>query len=144
MGFYVASRRPKGVDAIALAGLMSLASMLVILPAVISTPSSAISLGPMPMMLLTISFLLAVTSALTTVLWLHLVEIAGPVFASQTAYSGTIAGIVWSMLLLDEHLAPFAWVALALMMIGLYLVEPRASSEDEEFRLPLGLERTDP
>ena len=60
---------------------------------------------------------------------------AGAVFSSQTAYSMTIAGIVWGMLLLNETLSMVAWLAVATIILGLYLVEPNL--DDPEISLNL-------
>jgi drug/metabolite transporter (DMT)-like permease len=51
---------------------------------------------------------------------------AGAVFASQCSYLVTAAGVFWSMLILGERLAPLAWLALAVMLSGVALVQPRA------------------
>jgi drug/metabolite transporter (DMT)-like permease len=50
---------------------------------------------------------------------------AGSVFASQSSYVVTAAGLCWSMLLLGEQFSPWIWLALAVMLTGLTLVRPR-------------------
>ena len=50
---------------------------------------------------------------------------AGAVFATQTSYIVTAAGVGWAMLLLGERFSPLVWVAAAIMMLGLALVQPR-------------------
>ncbi|MEO8245300.1 MAG: DMT family transporter, partial [bacterium] len=50
---------------------------------------------------------------------------AGAVFATQTAYIVTAAGLCWSMLLLGERFSPWVWAALVVMLLGLSLVRPR-------------------
>lgn len=50
---------------------------------------------------------------------------AGPVFASQTAYVITLAGMFWGILLLGERHSLYVWGALVLMLTGLALVRPR-------------------
>ena len=139
-GLFVAARRPENVDVTALTGLALLASFAIILP-VAAAAGELLHLGPAVGRLEVVVLLIALASVLAIVLWLLLVDVAGAVFASQTAYSITIAGIVWSMLLLDERLSPLAWGALALMLLGLYFVEPQASAADDEFRLPVRLRR---
>jgi len=51
---------------------------------------------------------------------------AGAVFATQTSYIVTAAGLCWSMLLLGERFSPWIWAALVVMLVGLSLVKPRA------------------
>ena len=52
----------------------------------------------------------------------------GAVFAAQVSYLVTGFGIMWAMLLLDERYSVWIWGALALMFVGLFLVQPRRSS----------------
>lgn len=60
-----------------------------------------------------------------------LISTAGAVFGSQAAYVMTLAGIFWSVLLLDESLATTTWVALGVIFLGLLLVEPKHEAEEE-------------
>jgi DNA-binding response OmpR family regulator/drug/metabolite transporter (DMT)-like permease len=71
-----------------------------------------------------------------TVLYIRLIALAGAVFASQSAYAITVAGIAWSVLLLGESLTLWTAVALALIVAGLVLVGPKreAGNIDVEFR----------
>lgn len=50
---------------------------------------------------------------------------AGSVFAAQSSYLVTALGVVWAMLLLDERFPPTTWAALAVMLAGVALVQPR-------------------
>lgn len=50
---------------------------------------------------------------------------AGAVFASQSSYLVTASGVIWAMLLLGERFSPFVWAAMAVMLVGLALVQPR-------------------
>ncbi len=50
---------------------------------------------------------------------------AGAVFATQTSYVVTAAGLCWSILLLGERFSQWVWLALAVMLVGLSLVQPR-------------------
>ena len=58
-----------------------------------------------------------------TYVWL--VGQAGSVFASQAAYIVTATGVVSSMIMLNESYSMFIWLALAVMMLGIFLVQPR-------------------
>jgi len=49
---------------------------------------------------------------------------AGAVFATQTSYVVTLSGVLWAMLLLDEQFSAWIWAAMAVMMVGLFLVQP--------------------
>jgi drug/metabolite transporter (DMT)-like permease len=76
---------------------------------------------------------LGLATGATIALALLIVIRAGPVFASQAAYTTTIAGIVWGMLLLGEALPLAAWGGLVLVVAGMWLVEPARA--DATFRL---------
>lgn len=57
--------------------------------------------------------------------YVWLVGRAGPVFAVQISYLVTLFGVLWAALLLGESYPPLVWAALALMMLGMALVQPR-------------------
>jgi drug/metabolite transporter (DMT)-like permease len=50
---------------------------------------------------------------------------AGAVFAAQVAYLVTGTGVLWAIGLLGESYSAWVWLALAAMMAGLFLVQPR-------------------
>jgi drug/metabolite transporter (DMT)-like permease len=56
--------------------------------------------------------------------YVWLIARAGSVFASLIAYLVTGFGVVWSKLLLGENYAPLVWVAFAVMLAGIALVQP--------------------
>ena len=60
--------------------------------------------------------------------YLWLAARAGAVFAAQTGYIVTGTGVIWAMLVFGETYSGWVWAALALMMVGLTLVQPRAST----------------
>jgi len=63
------------------------------------------------------------TFAYTGYIWL--VGVAGVVFSSQIAYVVTIAGVLISAVALNETYSTWVWAALALMLVGMALVQPR-------------------
>jgi drug/metabolite transporter (DMT)-like permease len=67
----------------------------------------------------------SVLNALAYSGYVWLVGRAGAVFTSQVAYVVTGCGVVWSIVLLAERYSPGVWAALALMIVGLALVQPR-------------------
>lgn len=50
---------------------------------------------------------------------------AGSVFASQSSYVVTVAGVVWAMILLGERFSGWVWLAALVMLGGMFLVRPR-------------------
>lgn len=57
--------------------------------------------------------------------YIWLVGMTSPVFSSQIAYVVTLGGVFLSALLLGERYSSWVYLALALMLIGLFLVQPR-------------------
>ncbi|WP_439523072.1 DMT family transporter [Marivita sp.] len=62
-------------------------------------------------------------AAYTSYVWL--VGRAGPVFTVQISYFVTLFGVTWAMLFLGEIYSSYFWAALAVMLAGLALVQPR-------------------
>ena len=71
--------------------------------------------------------LLAAVHAVVYAAYVWLAGRAGSVFASQCAYLVTGSGVVWAMALLGERFQPVVWLALAMMLAGVALVQPRAA-----------------
>jgi len=61
--------------------------------------------------------------------YVWLVGRAGAVFAAQVSYLVTIFGVGWAMLILDETYSGYIWGALGLMLLGMFLVQPRDREE---------------
>lgn len=64
--------------------------------------------------------------------YVWLVGRAGPVFTAQVSYLVTLFGVFWAVTLLSESYATGIWTALALMLCGLFLVQPRGKTAPEE------------
>jgi drug/metabolite transporter (DMT)-like permease len=121
---YIALRRPPGLDSIPLSCGRQLAAAVLLAPLAFAldltvplfTAWGAVQWAASGM---------ALASAIAYTLFLHMIRTAGPVFASQTAYVITLAGVFWGMALLGERHSVYVWAALALMLLGLALVRPR-------------------
>lgn len=61
--------------------------------------------------------------------YVWLVGRAGAVFAAQVSYLVTIFGVGWSILILGEAYSGYIWGALGLMLLGMFLVQPRDREE---------------
>ena len=68
--------------------------------------------------------------------YVWLARVAGAVFATQTSYVVTAAGVGWAMLLLGERFSLLVWVAGAVMLLGLALVQPRPGQDPVTRRRP--------
>jgi drug/metabolite transporter (DMT)-like permease len=67
----------------------------------------------------------SVTHVVVYASFIWLVGRAGPIFAIQVSYLVTISGVLWAMLLLSEQFAATFWAAMALVLAGVFLVQPR-------------------
>lgn len=57
--------------------------------------------------------------------YVWMVTRAGAVFAAQVSYMVTGFGVMWAMLFLGETYSPYIWAAMALMFVGMFLVQPK-------------------
>ncbi|MCP5081848.1 MAG: DMT family transporter [Alphaproteobacteria bacterium] len=64
--------------------------------------------------------------------FIYLVGVAGPVFASLMGYLVTLSGVAWSILIFAEVHSGWIWAALAIMIAGLALVQPREANEMDD------------
>ena len=64
-------------------------------------------------------------SSVAYVMFLRVVQIAGAVFAGMSGYIITMSGVFWGMWWFDERHSWWVWGALALMLLGMFLVTPR-------------------
>lgn len=77
-----------------------------------------------PELAILLSALIHVT-VYTAYVWM--VGAAGPVFAVQVSYLVTGFGVLWAMLILGETYSGWIWGAMALILTGVFLVQPRPS-----------------
>lgn len=63
--------------------------------------------------------------------YLWLLRQTGAVFGAQVSYTVTGMGVIWAMVLLGERYSGWVWGALALLFLGLFLVQPRPSATGE-------------
>ncbi len=64
--------------------------------------------------------------------YVWLVGRAGAVFAVQVSYLVTGFGVVWAMALLGESYSRYVWAALALVLVGVFLVQPRSEISPDD------------
>ncbi|WP_425043656.1 DMT family transporter [Primorskyibacter sp. S87] len=68
--------------------------------------------------------------------YVWLVGRAGPVFAVQVSYLVTGFGVIFAMLLLGERYSPFIWLAMMLVLAGVFLVQPKRRAATDERLAP--------
>ncbi|MEL6644741.1 MAG: DMT family transporter [Pseudomonadota bacterium] len=123
-GNYVAKWGTAGLDPVQVLCGASIVGAVIVLPFAIITGQF---IDPRPpwgapdLALITAALLHA--CAYTGYVWM--VGRAGPVFAVQVSYLVTGFGVVWAMLFLGERYSGWIWAAMALMFVGMFLVQPR-------------------
>lgn len=116
-----------GLDAVQVLFGASVVGMILSAPLALATGEWISPLGPWDVGLWAIvGISLAHTTAYTFYVWL--VGRTGAVFASQVGYLVTGFGILWAKLILGESYSPWVWGALALMLLGVFLVQPRRAA----------------
>lgn len=75
---------------------------------------------------------MALISVVSYGFFIRLILFAGPVFASQMAYVVTLSGVFWGILIYSEIHSYWIWIALAVMMVGLFLVTPKSREEIDD------------
>ncbi|MEE9427758.1 MAG: DMT family transporter [Paracoccaceae bacterium] len=62
--------------------------------------------------------------------YIWLIGYTGPIFASQVSYLVTAFGVAAAMLVLGESYSSWVWLALILILAGLFLVQPKGRDTD--------------
>ncbi|WP_395543301.1 DMT family transporter [Neotabrizicola sp. sgz301269] len=126
-GTYVARYGMEGMDPVQAMFGASVAGLLLCLPVTLAMGQF---FWPLPVGRPELA--LAASSALHALLYATYVWMAaraGAVFAAQTSYVVTGAGVLWAMLLLGERFSPILWLALVIMLFGVALVQPRSPAK---------------
>lgn len=71
-------------------------------------------------------FASSIIHAVVYATYVWMVGRAGAVFAAQVSYLVTGFGVIWAIVLLQESYSSWVWAALAVMLVALFLVQPRA------------------
>lgn len=123
-GNYVARWGVSGLDPFQLMLGASLVGLVIVMPLMLVTGQTVVPLWPLPAAQAAL-----VAASLVHVLvyasYVWLVGRAGAVFAVQVSYMVTGFGLFWAWLILGESFSNVVWFALAVMFIGMYLVQPR-------------------
>ncbi len=123
-GNYVAKFGTAGMDAVQAMCLASIVGAVIMLPVAVGSgqwidPTAPWGRAEVALVLGS----LAHTICYCAYVWLA--GRAGAVFAAQSGYFVTGTGVIWAMVILGERFSPWVWAALAVMMLGLFLVQPR-------------------
>jgi len=121
---YVARHSTKGSDPLLQAAGTQLAAAVFLLPAALVSGQFH-PLWVMPGLPEALIVLHGVMAAAAYSLFFRIVQLAGPVFYSQSAYVIAVTGIGWGMIVFGEHHGGWFWAAVILILGGLTLVNVR-------------------
>lgn len=124
---WVASRGTAGMDAVQAMFGVSVVGALIAAPLALGTGQWV---DPLPLGRAEAAMvILAAVHAVVYAAYVWLAQRAGSVFAAQCSYLVTGSGVLWAMALLGERFQPVVWLALAMMLAGVALVQPRPVRE---------------
>jgi len=116
-----AKYRPAGLNALPAAAGMMLAAALLQTPVMLALGHGYLPWPPLGLRDAALAVHVAV-STVAYVTYFHLVRVAGPVYFSQVGYVVTLTGILWGMIFFGERLDPAIWLAAAVLLAGIALV----------------------
>lgn len=123
--YYAGGFRPPAQSSVQLSCVRQLGAVVVLTPLAFATGTTVPVFEPWgPVQWAATGVGVMSGSAFTTLL--YVIRTSGPVFASQTAYIITLAGVAWGMVLFGERHSAYIWAALALTMVAIALVRPQA------------------
>jgi drug/metabolite transporter (DMT)-like permease len=123
-GNYVARFGTAGMDAVQAMCLASMIGVVIMLPVVVGSGQWIDLVQPWGRAEVAL-VAGSVVHNLCYCAYVWLAARAGAVFAAQTSYIVTGTGVIWAMLILGERFSPWVWAALCVMLLGLFLVQPR-------------------
>ncbi len=122
--FYAGGYRPEGVGSLQLSCARQWGAALLLTPLALATGTAV----PLDAGWGTIQWAATGTGLISGIAYtclLYVIRTSGPIFATQSSYVITLAGVGWGMLLFGEHHSLYIWLALALTLVAIALVKPR-------------------
>lgn len=113
-----------GLDPVQLLAGASVVGLVLALPAALLT-GSWVTPGAGPLAIDAALVAVAAIHAVAYTGYVWIVGHGGAVFGAQVSYLVTGSAVVWSMILLGERYSIWVWSAIAVVFLGLFLVQPR-------------------
>lgn len=126
----IAAKTPEGTDATSTLFMASVLGLLIAVP-LASASGQWVNITDEWDIAIYALIAASIIHSITYVGYIWLVGFGGPVFGVQVAYPVTISGVVLSILFLNEGYSAWIWGALALVILGLMLVQPNLSELEE-------------
>jgi drug/metabolite transporter (DMT)-like permease len=135
---YLAQPSLQDIGPVRTACAMNLFAAVIILPVALLTDQMFLPAFPFGTLEWTVIGL-GLINAVAYTIFVMVIGLAGSVFASQTGYVVTLAGVIWGIYLFGETHSAWVWASVAMMMLGLALVTPRrreVPGEDDKAEKP--------
>lgn len=123
---YIALRRPADSNPYALLCGMLTAASLILLPVVLVS-GRWVPLESLDAEIMLLILALSLVNIVGYVTFLELIRGAGVLFAALMGYVVTVSGVLWGVAIFGETHSVWIWAALALLFVGVALVNPRRS-----------------
>lgn len=122
--FYAGGYRPQGVTSLQLSCGRQLGALCVLLPIALVSQTMLPVWQPWGILQWAATSTGIISGVAYTAL-LVVIQRSGPVFASQTAYIITLAGVGWGMVIFGETHSIYIWLSLVVTLVAVALVKPR-------------------
>ncbi len=131
---YIAVNTPANTDAVSTLFMASFFGLLIVSPLVVASGQWIDPLIPWhaPELALIAG---SVIHAITYAGYIWLISFGGPVFSVQVAYPVTLSGVFLSIVFLGEGYSGWIWAALGLVIVALFLVQPRLDEKIVERKI---------
>lgn len=123
--FYAGGFRPPAASSVQLSCGRQLGAVFILAPIALFTGTSVSATEPWG----TLQWAATGTGVLSCVAFttlLYVIRTSGPIFATQSSYIITLAGVAWGMAFFGERHSTYIWIAIALTMLSVGLVNPRS------------------
>jgi drug/metabolite transporter (DMT)-like permease len=126
--FFAGAFRPRGVSSFALSFVRQLGAMTLLTPLAVATGTLLPLFEPWG----ATQWAATGTGLISGIAFsclLYVIATSGAVFATQSAYVITLAGVGWGMILFAERHSAWVWLALALTLIAVAMVRPEPAGK---------------
>jgi drug/metabolite transporter (DMT)-like permease len=121
--FFAGAFRPRGAGSFALSFVRQVGAVTLLTPLALAT-GTFLPLGEPWSAMQWAATGTGLISGIAFSCLLYVIATSGAVFATQSAYVITLAGVGWGMILFAERHSGWVWLALALTLIAVALVRP--------------------
>ena len=142
-GIVIATKMPEKLNPIGVACIGNFLAVFFLWPMLYGSGQQMTLNWPLDISGLAI-FGISFISAVAYTLYIFVIKLSGPLFASQSAYVVTLAGVFWGMAIFEEEHSLWVWSSLLTMLVGLILVTPREKNSGYSTKTEFGIDGGNP